>query len=155
MEDKIQVKTILKEDWDSINALSVSMSQSGYIECSEKCLYDAKTNAYDMEWNFYGVYLDGVLIGFAMHGRQYFKYSLYSQVWLDRFMIDQRYQKKGYGKVALRMILKKMIKEYRCLIIYLSVVDENINAIAMYRKLGFIKTWMKDENNERIMIKIK
>ncbi len=153
--NNLTVKLLPKDEWDIILKLKVSTAQTGFIESSEKCLNDAVKNAYGMTWNFYGVYIEDRIIGFAMHGKQDFRFLPYEQVWLDRFMIDENYQGKGYGKTAMMLIIDKMYLDYHCKKIFLSVIEDNIQAISLYKKLGFKKTWSKDPNGERIMIRTK
>ena len=45
-------------------------------------------------------------------------------VWLDRFMIDQRYQGKGYAKRFLRLLIHLQNK-FECKTIYLSLHPDN------------------------------
>ncbi len=154
-ENQLTVKILCKSSWRDILDLSVSQNQKSFIEKSSKCLKDAETNAYNMTWNFYGVYLGELLIGFAMHGRQEFRPLPCSKVWLDRFMIDQRYQGKGYGKKSMELILQKLYIDYKCNKIYLSAIEDNVFAISLYEKLGFKKTRFKDSKGERIMTRKK
>ncbi len=150
---ELTIKVIEKEEWDTIEELSVHSEQSHFIETSAACLDDAKNDAYNMKWNFYGIYLNDKLIGFAMHGI-YGRMPL-SEVWLDRFMIDKNYQGKGYGKKSMELIIEKMHEEYNCEKLYLSVHEDNHAAIKLYEKLGFKKTPLKDPKGERIMTRTK
>ncbi len=150
---KLSIKIIPRENWDTIKALSVHNEQDHFIETSEQCLNDAKNDAYNMKWNFYGIYVVDTLIGFAMHGKTTHLFS--TQVWLDRFMIDKEHQGKGYGKKSMSLILEKMYEEYSCKKIYLSVHEDNYNAIMLYEKLKFKKTIFKDPKGERIMTRKK
>ncbi len=146
---ELTVKKIKREKWDDVTSLSVNDEQIRFIETSLQCLDDAKSNAYNMKWNFYGIYVEEKLIGFSMHGTS--RILFLTQVWLDRFMIDKQYQNKGYGKKSLELILGKMYQDYKCNKIYLSVHESNIVAIELYQKLGFKKTLFKDSKGERIM----
>ncbi len=150
-ENTLTVETLNSSQWDKILNLSVAYNQREFIETSSQCLNDAQRNAYGMKWNFYGIFIKDVLIGFAMHGKQYFRLIPYSQVWLDRFMIDEEFQGKGFGKQALKIICDKIFQEYNCKKLFLSVHKENTQAIMLYEKLGFKKTLFKDSNGELIM----
>ena len=77
-----------------------------------------------------------------MHGRS-IKPKFYSRLWLDCFMIDEKYQGRGYGKIALKKILPILFEQYQCQTIYLSVHVENKNAIKLYETLGFKKQFLK------------
>ena len=59
--------------------------------------------------------------------------------WLWRFMIDERYQRKGYGTAALKVILD-YFRDYGANNIRLSTKPANTTALNMYRKAGFRET---------------
>lgn len=130
----------------------MSSQQYGFIESSKRCLHDALNNAYDMEWNFYGIFLSETLIGFAMHGLGDAAYINDTKLWLDRFMIDEHYQGKGFGKHAMHLIIKKMLNDYHKNEIYLSVHDDNLSAISLYETLGFTFTNQVDPMGELVMV---
>ncbi len=67
-------------------------------------------------------------------------------------MIDHKYQKKGYGKTSLQLLINTMLKEYKCNKIYLSTFKDNIRAIKLYEKFGFESNGEFDENGELIMV---
>ena len=69
------------------------------------------------EWESAGIYDGNQLIGYAMYGRWQD-----GRVWLDRFLIDQRFQGQGYGKAACRLLMLKLIEKYQTNKLYLSVV---------------------------------
>ncbi len=134
-----------------ITALAVREGQEGFIESPAACLADAEKNAYGISWNIDGIYAAGRLVGFAMHGRQ--TWGPFSQVWLDRFLIDGRSQGKGYGRKALELLIPRLSGSYRCKRLFLSVHEENLGAIKLYRSLGFRKTPFRDGHGERIMVR--
>ncbi len=149
-QNTITIKTLQKDEWDNILKLSVADGQESFIESAQTCLNDANNNAYDIQWNLYAVYLCDEMIGFAMHGKLKLKPLSLTQVWLDRFMIDARFQGKGFGKSAMNLIIEKLYSDYNCKKIYLSVFPNNSLAISMYMRLGFKKTLFKESTGERI-----
>ena len=152
---EVSIVTLNPESAHLIKGLQVSASQKTYIESAKECLRDYENNGYGIAWTLEGVYVAGEMVGFAMHGRQTFKILPYSQVWLDRFMIDERYQGRGYGGKVLQQLLPKIQQIYGCKKIYLSVKEDNIFAITLYKKFGFQKTIFKELKDERIMVRKK
>lgn len=75
------------------------------------------------------------------------------RVWLDRFLIDERYQGRHYGEAALRAILARLSAEYARDEVFLSVVDGNDIAFTLYQNHGFALNGELDINGERVMIK--
>ncbi|ACQ54522.1 GNAT family N-acetyltransferase [Clostridium botulinum] len=141
----LHLEEVTIKNWRSIVALKVNENQQNFIE----------SNAYSLaEWKFVpdfhpkAIYDNNKLIGFAMYG--YFEKE--TRLWLDRFMIDYKYQNKGYGKSSLELLISVMINEYKCNKIYLSIFKDNIEAIKLYEKFGFEFNGEFDENGELIMI---
>jgi len=90
-------------------------------------------SVYEDGWVIKAIEHEGELIGFTMFG-----WSEEEEFWeLCRFMIDIRYQNKGYGTQALRMILDEMKSRFGCREIYLSTGPDNARAIHVYEKVGF------------------
>lgn len=79
------------------------------------------------------IYNDEKAVGFAMYGidRVDGQYRIY------RFMIDRRYQSKGFGKVALQLLINQIQKDKTYNKILLGVHKESIAAIKLYHSLGF------------------
>ena len=61
----------------------------------------------------------------------------HKSVWLDRFMIDQQYQGKGYAKRFLRLLIQFLQEKFECKIIYLSLHPDNKLAMGLYESFGF------------------
>ena len=74
------------------------------------------------------------------------------RLWLDRLLIDETFQGRGYGSAALSGLLDRLQQEYRCRRIYLSVIRENSTAITMYEKFGFRFTGERDIHGEHVMV---
>ncbi len=85
-----------------------------------------------------------------MYGR--IKEKKYTRLWFDRLLIDKKYQGRGYAKATIKLILKRIINEYPDESIYLSVYEENINAISLYEYYGFEFTGEIDTKGEKIML---
>ena len=87
-------------------------------------------------WIVKAIYHDDLMIGFVMYGYCY-EYDFYE---ICRFMIDHRYQGKGYGKLALGKIIEEMKKLEDCKDIYISFDPKNNIARSLYESLGFKDT---------------
>lgn len=87
-------------------------------------------------WTVKAIYNNDLMIGFTMYGYCY-EYDFYE---ICRFMIDHRYQGKGYGKLALIKIIEEMKKQEDCKDIYISFDPRNNKARSLYESLGFKDT---------------
>lgn len=128
--------------------LRTAPGQEGFVESVGECLEEADEYG---NWRPVGIYHEHTLLGFAMYGF-FEEYPPRGRVWLDRLMIDERYQGKGYGKTALEGLVSQLRREYGCDEIYLSVVKENRQATRMYEKAGFQFIGEKDIHGEDVMV---
>ena len=119
--------------------LSVFSEQSGFIESVSECLKEADELKL---WRPVGIYDGSTLIGFAMYG--YFPEPAPGQLWLDRLLIDKKYQGKGYGKQAVLALLDKLRTEYQRDTVYLSVYENNPHAIQLYHINRLASTLMEN-----------
>lgn len=144
----IQFIPITKDNENTVLNLKIKTQQLSFIESIEDCLKEAKELSL---WRPVGIYDNQVLIGFAMYGL-WKEEGTHGRVWLDRFLIDQRFQGKGYGKKALQAIIKHIYQEYGYPKIYLSLYEDNLVALHLYQSLGFVFNGGFDVHHERIMV---
>jgi len=145
----ISIRDVTAENVQEILKLSVRGVQASFIETTAQCLEESE------ECTIYkpvGLYADECLIGFAMYGF-FSEETENGRVWLDRFLIDSRYQGLGYGTIMLNALIQKLVIEFSCTQIYLSVFEENRTAIRLYEKFEFRFNGEFDLKNERIMVK--
>ena len=90
-------------------------------------------SVYEDGWVVKAVEHEGELIGFTMFGFNE-EEGFYE---LCRIMIDRKYQNKGYGTQAIRMILEEMKARFGCGEVYLSTDPENARGKHVYEKVGF------------------
>ena len=65
---------------------------------------------------------------------------------LQQFMIDQRFQNKGYGTEALRLILDLLKQEGRYNSVEVCVNREDTMALHVYEKVGFVDSGYIDDD---------
>ncbi|MGL9731176.1 GNAT family N-acetyltransferase [Enterococcus sp. DIV0756] len=143
---KIRFRKVDESNWREVVALSVSKKQKNFIESNAQSLLEA---AYDVSfhWQPLALYDETCLVGFAMIGAKQGK-----EMWLDRLMIDEKFQGTGYGSLFVPLLLNFMNEHYGVNRIYLSVHDENEKIIPYYRRFGFIDSQQYDpENGEHIL----
>lgn len=90
-------------------------------------------------------------VGFAMY--KYFGFfPPLGRAWLDRLLIDARYQGHGYGAAAVTALCARIRAEYGCRRVYLSVYEDNAPAIRLYEKAGFAFNGQRDVKGEKVMV---
>lgn len=98
------------------------------------------------QWHPVAIYTDATLVGFAMYG----SFGLNFDTWIDRIIIDEKFQGLGYGKKAMKRLIPIVADKYDARIIYLSIVPENAIAYKLYAKLGFKYINERDPEGEFI-----
>ena len=63
---------------------------------------------------------------------------------LQQFMIDRRFQGRGYGAAALGLLLERLRAEKKYPVAEVCVHRENAAALALFRRAGFLDTGYVD-----------
>ncbi|AJS60199.1 GNAT family N-acetyltransferase [Paenibacillus sp. IHBB 10380] len=127
----LHICEVTKENWRSVAALSVSEQQKHFIENNAFSLAECMFENYATSL---GLYDEETLVGYAMYG---WPNSVNKSAWLDRFMIDYRFQGNGYAKRFLPLLIVYIQQQYDCKKIYLSLHTDNIYAQKLYESFGF------------------
>lgn len=143
MMKEVYFKDIDHSNESAVKNIRLKPGQERFIETVDECLKEAER--YN-EWHPVAIYFKEDAIGFAMYG----SFGPNKDTWIDRIMIDQEYQGKGFGKTAMVKLIDKVSKEYGIRVIYLSIIEENTIAHRLYKSLGFVYTNERDPNGELI-----
>ncbi|WP_265455706.1 GNAT family N-acetyltransferase [Enterococcus sp. HY326] len=145
----LYLKEITEENWREVANLSVTTDQKNYIETNKDSLLEA---VFDKSLNWLPLALqDGeIIVGFAMVGAFDEKTK---SIWLDRLMIDRKFQHQGYGKRFLKELVDYLQQNWIITQIFLSVHQENKKIFQFYEAAGFVNTHQVDPvNGEIIMV---
>ena len=102
----------------------------------------------------FAIYADEEPVGFCMFSFAPEAEDEDDRYWLWRFMIDQRYQDRGYGQAALQQIIR-YFKENGADRLYLSTEPENERGLHLYHKAGFRETGVIDDDEAVLMRMLK
>lgn len=127
--------------------LHVAQGQTSFIEDVPTCLFDAKENPI---WHPILLLVDGIAVGFAMYGL-WLTEGKNGRVWLDRYMIDERFQGKGYGKQILSILCRHIKNSFGYTRMYTNVYAHNTVALKLYEKAGFRINGEYDVNGELVL----
>ncbi len=129
----IRLLPIDRGNYEECLSLTVSQDQQAFIATNQRSL--AQAYIYRDRAHPYAIYDDDRMVGFAMLILHPAKDDFY----LWRFMIDQRYQGRGYGKAAMRLVLD-IFREAGAKSVGLDYEKTNTVADALYRGYGFVPT---------------
>ena len=93
----VDLRPVTKENLDESLELRVNEDQQSFVSSNAESLAQAYVYS-ETAWPF-GVDEDDTLVGFIMMGY----YEVKHDYTLWKFMIDHRYQNKGYGRQALKL----------------------------------------------------
>ena len=129
----IYLRDVTKANLISIVNLDVNEQQRGQVASNAVSI--AQGHYSKSAW-FKGIFNDDIAIGFIMLDLNTEKNICF----LWRFMIDKKYQGKGYGKIALTQVIDyvKSFKELNK--VRTSYVPKDISAEGFYKNFGFIKS---------------
>jgi RimJ/RimL family protein N-acetyltransferase len=130
----IHLEPVTRDNIDELIGLTVRKDQESFVSSVAESLAQAYVYS-DTAYPF-AVYETDVLVGFIMMG--YYQAKHYYTLW--KFLIDQRYQNKGYGRQALELGLEYIRGKFNTPDIYTGVAPGNMVAKNLYRSVGFEDT---------------
>ena len=133
---------------EGAESLQVAQGQEIFIETVGSCLAEADSNSI---WQPLLIKVDTHMVAFAMYGLWKDEGSA-GRVWLDRFLIDYKFQGRGYSRPILGALFLYIYQEFGFPDIFLSVYETNLVAVDLYKKLGFDFNGEVDINGEKIMV---
>ena len=138
----IRLTEVTEDNWLDVAALSVKEEQRRFVAPAVGIL--ARGYVYrDCNARVFVIENDGVIVGTALI-REFTDEPLGYD--LQQFMIDARFQKRGYGSEALRLILEELRKEGHYDHVELCVKKDDEAAIRLYEKHGFVDSGYVDED---------
>lgn len=125
--------------------LSVAPEQARFVASNAVSIAQAHFQP-NVAW-FRAIYADDTAVGFLMLHDDPEKPEYH----LWRFMIDHRYQKRGYGRDALELLLDHVRARPGAFALTLSYVPGGGSPGAFYERMGFAHTGEADEDGELLM----
>lgn len=144
----VELREITKDNLDDVIKLKISKDQEEFISSTAYALAQAwvyKDTAYP-----FAIYVDNALVGFIMLGY----YEAKNQYTIWKFLIDERYQSRGYGKQALKLAINYLTERFHVREIYVGVIISNDVAKHLYHSLGFRESGATDGHVLEMRLKI-
>ena len=136
----IKLTNVTEDNWMEVAALSVKEHQKQYLAPAIGIL--ARGYVYrNCNARVLVIENDDTIVGVALV-REFTDEPLGYD--LQQFMIDRKYQGRGYGSSALRSILDLLRREAHFDHVEVCVKKEDAEAIHLYEKLGFVDSGYVD-----------
>lgn len=139
----IKLADVTEDNWIEAASLSVREDQKGFLAPAIGIL--ARGYVYrNCGARVFVIENEDVIVGLALV-REFTDEPLGYD--LQQFMIDQRFQGRGYGAAALRLILDELRKEGHFDHVEVCVKIKDTAAVRLYKKSGFVDSGYVDEDN--------
>lgn len=136
-----EIRRVTKDNWKELIRLKVREDQTHFVASNLYSIAQAQFgDDFDGHWELhpYGVYEGDLPVGFLMYGLD-FEHPR-QQGFIFRLMVDEKHQRKGYGRFGMNWILERFSKDERVKDVGISYEPENDAARKLYASLGFVET---------------
>lgn len=141
---EVTLREITKENWRDIVRLKVAPHQEQFVTSNAASIAEAHFNP-EVAW-FRAIYALDVPVGFLMLEDN----AVQQEYFLWRFMIDEQYQGRGYGRKALELFFAHVKTRPGAYAVETSCVPAKGGPGPFYEKMGFVYTG-KEEDGELVM----
>ncbi|WP_375103240.1 GNAT family N-acetyltransferase [Paenibacillus sp. RS8] len=132
IEENVKIIELNAENWYDCCKLEVSTEQKEYMEPNAISIAQSK---FEPTLKPYAIYFKEIVVGFLMYNSVQEELDGY---WVYRIMVDKKFQGKGIGKAATKLMISEMVKLPNSKKIVVGYHPENLGAHNLYSSLGFI-----------------
>jgi diamine N-acetyltransferase len=141
----ITFQVVTRKNLAEILNLKVTSEQENFISSNAVSIAEAHFCP-EFAW-FRAIYASEVPVGFVLLDED--PVNSFYAVW--RFMIDARFQRHGFGKQALELVVEYIRTRPGAKVLLVSYVPGEGSPEAFYKKMGFTPTGETDEDGEIIL----
>ena len=128
---EIRFEEINENNFEECMSIDILEHQKGFVHSTAYSLAQAKI------WPFWiprAIYDENVMVGFAMYSFDYDEKKMH----IVRLIVDQHFQNKGYGRLAIHKLIELWREDKRTDRIMIHVEAENVVAKSLYEAVGFV-----------------
>ena len=136
-----EIRPVTKDNWKELIRLKVREDQTHFVASNLYSIAESQFgDEYEGHWDLfpYGIYDGDTPVGFLMYGCNF--EHLQQQVFIQRLMVDENHQGKGYGRFGMEKILELFHADDRIQEVGISYEPENEAARKLYASLDFVET---------------
>ncbi len=133
----VELREIDSDNFKAVSRLRVAPDQQRFIATNDHSIAEAHFS--DQAW-FRAIYADDTPVGFAMLADELCgtRADPDPNCLLWRFMLDERYQRLGFGTRALEQVVEHVRTHRDAEMLLTSYLPGNVSAANFYRKFGFV-----------------
>ena len=152
-----EIRPLTKDNWLALIKLQVREDQRQFVASNVFSIAQAQFgDDFEGHWDLhpFGIFDDGdEPVGFLMYGLN-FEHPK-QQAFIQRLMVDERFQGKGYGRFGMQKVLEFFRADERIREVGISYEPENEVARALYASLGFSETGRMMEDEVEAVLKLR
>ena len=136
-----EIRPVTKENWQALIKLQVREDQKHFVASNVYSIAQSKFgDEFEGHWDLYpfGIYDNDEPVGFLMYALN-FSHPPH-QAFIQRLMVDDKFQGKGYGKFGMQKMLEIFRADERIKSVGISYEPNNDVARKLYASLGFVET---------------
>jgi len=141
MRDDVELRDVTAENRKAVADLALAPDQRGLVASNAESLREAQS---DPGARPRAIHAGGLLVGFLMYDAGEPEEQP-RQALIYRFMIDRRYQGRGYGRAALARALDEIRAMPGIRKISISYMPDNPTAKPFYASFGFVEAGIDDD----------
>ena len=152
-----EIRPVTKENWEALINLKVRDDQKNFVASNLYSIAQAQFgDEFEGHWDLfaYGIYDDDdTPVGFLMYGFNFAHPS--QQAYIQRLMVDEKFQGKGYGRFGMEKMLEIFRADERVNVASISYEPGNDVARKLYASMGFVETGRIVEDEVEAFLKLK
>ncbi|MBM4408007.1 MAG: GNAT family N-acetyltransferase [Chloroflexi bacterium] len=135
----VELVPITRDNWLEAIALKVATDQNAFTPSVAVSLAkeSIRPDGPEDEYRSYGIRADGAMVGFGQLCKDF---RTPGTCWIGGFLIDRRFQRRGYGRAALRALIALARREPTTTGVGLTLEPHNAVARRLYESEGFAAT---------------
>lgn len=152
----VELRPVTIENWQALIKLKVREDQNNFVASNVYSLAQAHFgDEYHGHWDLFpfGIYDGDTPVGFVMYAFN-FEYPKH-QAYIQRLMVDENFQGRGYGRFGMEAMLKVFRADERIKTVGISYMPDNETGRKLYASLGFVETGEMDEDEVIAELKLR
>ena len=151
------IRPVTKDNWETLIDLKVRDDQKNFVASNLYSIAQSQFgDEFEGHWDLfaYGIYDDDdTPVGFLMYGFNFAHPS--QQAYIQRLMVDEKFQGKGYGRFGMEKMLEIFRADERVNVASISYEPGNDVARKLYASMGFVETGRIVEDEVEAFLKLK
>ena len=151
-----EIRHVTIENWQALIKLQVREDQKHFVASNLYSIAQSKFgDEYEGHWDLFpfGIYDEETPVGFLMYALNFAHPT--HQAFIQRLMVDEKFQGKGYGKFGMNWMLDFFRADERIKMVGISYAPNNEVARKLYASYGFVETGKIVDGDTEAMLNLK